>query len=287
LHPEHAGHGDHGDHAAQFRNRFWLTVVLTVPVVIWNPMIQEWFGYAAPQFTGDALIAPVLGSIIFFYGGWPFLTGAVDEIGERQPGMMLLIGMAITVAYAASMATSLGVFDAEVWWELALLIAVMLLGHRVEMRAISQTLGALSALARMMPDEAERVVGDDGSTETVGIDELELGDVVLVRPGGRIPADGEIVEGSADVDESMITGESTPAHRGRGDRVVGGTGSLTRACGSPWTPWATTPRSPVSSGWSKRRSSRRRERSDSRIGRRHCSSTSPSSRQRSLQSRGG
>jgi P-type Cu2+ transporter len=229
LHPEHAGHErherheGHGDHAAQFRNRFWLTVVLAVPVVIWDPMIQEWFGYSAPQFTGDALIAPVLGSIIFFYGGWPFLTGAVSEIGERQPGMMLLIGMAITVAYAASMATSLGVFDAEVWWELALLIAVMLLGHWVEMRAIGQTQGALSALAHMMPDEAERVVGDDGSTETVGVDQLELGDVVLVRPGGRVPADGEIVEGSADVDESMITGESTPAHRGHGDRVVAGT----------------------------------------------------------------
>lgn len=163
--------------------------MLAVPVLVWDPMIQEWFGYRAPEFFADAWIAPVLGSIIYFYGGWPFLTGAVSEARARQPGMMLLIGMAITVAYGASMATSLGFFDAEVWWELALLIAVMLLGHWVEMRAISQTRGALSALARMMPDEAERV-GDDGSTETVGVDELELGDVVLVRPGGRVPADG-------------------------------------------------------------------------------------------------
>ncbi|MFO7779143.1 MAG: heavy metal translocating P-type ATPase [Nitriliruptoraceae bacterium] len=219
---EHAEHGGHADHAAQFRDRFWWTLVLTVPVVYWAPMVQEWFGYAAPDVPGASLIAPVLGSVIFFYGGWPFLTGAGSEIRARQPGMMLLIGMAITVAYLASMATSLGFFDADVWWELALLIAVMLLGHWIEMRAVGQAQGALAALAEMMPDEAERV-GEDGGTETVRVSDLAVGDVVLVRPGGRVPADGEVVSGAADVDESMITGESTPVSRGEGDRVVAGT----------------------------------------------------------------
>ena len=221
-HDEHAGHDGHGDHAAQFRDRFWLTLVLSIPVVIWAPMIQDWFGFAAPQFTGDQLIAPVLGSIIFFYGGWPFLAGAKSEIRPWQPGMMLLIAMAITVAYVASLATSLGLFDTQIWWELALLIAVMLLGHWVEMRAVGQARGALAALAEMMPDEAERLT-DDGDTETVKVTDLEVGDLVLVRPGARVPADGEIVEGAADVDESMITGESTPVSRGEGERVVAAT----------------------------------------------------------------
>jgi len=221
-HAAHDGHGGHGDHAAQFRDRFWLTLVLSVPVVLWSPMIQDWFGYTAPQFAGEQLLAPVLGSIIFFYGGWPFLTGAKAEIRPWQPGMMLLIAMAITVAYVASLATSLGLFDTEIWWELALLIAVMLLGHWVEMRAIGQATGALEALAEMLPDEAERVT-DDGGTESVKVTELEVGDVVLVRPGARVPADGEIVEGAADVDESMITGESTPVSRGEGERVVAAT----------------------------------------------------------------
>jgi P-type Cu2+ transporter len=224
-HEDHAGrngHADHDDHAARFRDRFWVTLALSLPVVVWAPMIQEWFGYTAPAVRGDALIAPVLGSIIFFYGGWPFLTGAASELRARQPGMMLLIGMAITVAYLASMATSLGWFDADVWWELALLIAVMLLGHWVEMRAVGRAQGALAALAELLPDEAERVT-DDGGTETVQVTELVVGDVVLVRPGGRVPADGEIVEGEADVDESMITGESTPVTRAVGDRVVAGT----------------------------------------------------------------
>ncbi|MDZ7678830.1 MAG: heavy metal translocating P-type ATPase [Acidimicrobiales bacterium] len=219
---EHEDHAGHGDHAAQFRDRFWLTLVLSVPVVVWAPTIQDWFGYTAPQFSGDDALAPVLGSIILAYGGWPFLSGAVHEIRQRQPGMMLLIGMAISVAYLASLATSLGFFDSEVWWELALLIAVMLLGHWVEMRAVGSARGALAALAEMMPDEAERV-GEDGSTEMVAVDELAVGDTILVRPGGRVPADGRIADGSADLDESMITGESTLVTRGEGERVVAGT----------------------------------------------------------------
>ena len=219
---DHADHGDHGDHAAMFRDRFWLTLVLAVPVVIWAPMIQEWFGYQAPTFPGSDLLAPVLGTVIFLYGGKPFLTSGLQEAKDRAPGMMLLIAMAITVAYVASMATALGWFDQEVWWELALLIAIMLLGHWVEMRAIGQARGALAALAELLPDEAERLT-DDGETERVAVADLEVGDVVLVRPGGRVPADGVIAVGSADVDESMITGESNPVTRSDGDRVVAAT----------------------------------------------------------------
>jgi P-type Cu2+ transporter len=219
---EHAGHDGHGDHAAVFRDRFWLALILTIPVVIWSHHIQMWAGYTAPAFPGSEAIGPVLGSVIFFYGGWPFLTGGYQEAKARTPGMMLLIAMAITVAYTASLATSLGLFTQEVWWELALLIAIMLLGHWIEMRAIGQARGALAALAELLPDEAERVTAD-GSIESVAASELRTGDVVLVRPGTRIPADGTITEGTADVDESMLTGESNPVTRSEGDRVVAGT----------------------------------------------------------------
>jgi P-type Cu2+ transporter len=215
-------HHDHGDHAALFRDRFWLTFVLTLPVVVYSEQLQMWFGYTAPAFPGSTLLAPLLGSVIFFYGGWPFLTGAVSEARARQPGMMLLIGMAITVAFVASMATSLGIFGVEVWWELSLLIAIMLLGHWLEMRAIGQARGALAALAELLPDTAERI-GDGGEVEQVRIADLQLGDVVLVRSGARVPADGTIVEGGAELDESMITGESRPVARSEGDRVVAAT----------------------------------------------------------------
>jgi P-type Cu2+ transporter len=218
----HSEHGGHGDHAAVFRDRFWLTALLSVPVVIWSHHVQELLGYTAPDLPGAELIGPALGSVIFFYGGWPFLSGGVQEARDRRPGMMLLISLAITVAYVASMATSLGWFDQEVWWELSLLIAVMLLGHWIEMRAIGQAQGALAALAELLPDDADRV-RSDGSVETVPVSELSDGDVLLVRPGARIPADGEVVDGNGDVDESMITGESTPVSRTVGDRVVAGT----------------------------------------------------------------
>ncbi|MPY98447.1 MAG: heavy metal translocating P-type ATPase [Actinophytocola sp.] len=214
------GHDKHEGHSpAMFRDRFWLSLLLTLPVVFYADMIQEWFGYTAPTFPGSDLFAPVLGTIIFFYGGWPFVVGAVREIRSRAPGMMLLIGMAITVAYVASLVASFGLFTVEVWWELSLLIVIMLLGHWMEMRAIGQARGALAALAELLPDEAERV-NDDGSVTTVHIGDLGVGDVVLVRPGARVPADGEIVQGSADLDESMITGESNPVTRGEGDRVI-------------------------------------------------------------------
>ena len=204
-----------------FRDRFWLSLVLTLPVIFFSEMIQEWFGYTAPSFPGSEWIAPVLGTVIFFYGGSPFLKGAVGEIRDRQPGMMLLIGMAITVAFLASLATTLGWFDLEFWWELAALITIMLLGHWMEMRAIGQARGALAALAELLPDEAERVT--DSGTETVSLADLRVGDVVLVRPGGRIPADGEITTGSVEVDESMVTGESKPVSKSPGDKVVAGT----------------------------------------------------------------
>jgi Cu2+-exporting ATPase len=204
-----------------FRDRFWWCLLLTLPVVVFSEAIQGWFGYQAPTFPGSELVAPVLGTLIFVYGGAPFLRGAVGEIRSRQPGMMLLIGMAITVAYAASLATTLGWFDLDFWWELSALISIMLLGHWMEMRAIGQAQGALGALAALLPDEAERVVGD--RTETVAVASLVVGDEVLVRPGGRIPADGAITSGLVEVDESMITGESKPVAKEPGDRVVAGT----------------------------------------------------------------
>ena len=224
-HGRHAGsgggHGGHGDHAAMFRDKFWISLLLAVPVVVYSEMVQHLLGYHAPAFPGSGLIPPVLGTAIFVYGGAPFLTGAVAEARSRRPGMMLLIGMAISVAFAASLATTLGWFTVEVWWELALLIVIMLLGHWQEMRAIGQASGALAALADLLPDEAERVT--DAGVETVRIGDLAVGDVVLVRSGGRVPADGTIVEGAAELDESMVTGESRPVARGEGDRVVAAT----------------------------------------------------------------
>jgi Cu2+-exporting ATPase len=221
AHAGHDAHGGHGDHAAMFRDKFWLSLLLSIPVVVYSDMVQHWLGYTAPAFPGSGLVPPVLGTAIFFYGGWPFLTGAATELRGRQPGMMLLIGMAITVAFGASLATTLGRFSVEVWWELALLIVIMLLGHWQEMRAIGQAQGALAALAELLPDDAERVT--DAGVETVKVADLAVGDVVLVRSGSRVPADGTIVEGAAELDESMVTGESRPVSRGQGDKVVAAT----------------------------------------------------------------
>ncbi len=221
-HSPHGGHDKHAGHSvAMFRDRFWLSLALTLPVVFYSEMIQEWFGYTAPAFPGSEWVAPVLGTVIFFYGGSPFLKGAVQEARDRQPGMMLLIGMAIIVAFVASAATTFGWFDLDFWWELGALITIMLLGHWMEMRAIGQARGALAALAELLPDEAERVIGD--GTETVSLAALAVDDVVLVRPGGRVPADGEIVSGEVEVDESMVTGESKPVAKSPGDKVVAGT----------------------------------------------------------------
>jgi P-type Cu2+ transporter len=220
-HGGHGGHGGHGDHAGEFRRRFWWSLALTVPVVLTSEMVMEWLGYEL-DVPGRSLVGPVLGTVIFLWGGWPFLAGGVDEARRRQPGMMLLIAMAVTVAWTASMATSLGWFDLEFWWELAALVTIMLLGHWMEMRALGQASSALAALAELLPDEAERV-GDDGRPVVVALDELVPGDVVLVRPGGRVPADGVVVDGEAAVDESMVTGESRPVAKVPGDRVTAGT----------------------------------------------------------------
>ncbi|MFY1654974.1 heavy metal translocating P-type ATPase [Solwaraspora sp. WMMB762] len=204
-----------------FRRKFWLSLALTVPVVVTSHMVMDWFGYSL-DFPGMSLVGPVLGSVVFFYGGWPFLVGGVHEVRDRAPGMMLLISMAITVAYLASLATSFGAFDLDFWWELAALVTIMLLGHWQEMKAIGQAQGALSALAALLPDDAERVA-DDGQVQQVTVADLRAGDLVLVRSGARVPADGRITDGEAEMDESMITGESRPVHRRVGDPVVAGT----------------------------------------------------------------
>jgi Cu2+-exporting ATPase len=215
-HDKHAGHS-----VEMFRQRFWICLLLSIPVVLYSPMVQEWLRFSMPAFPGSDLIAPVLGTVIFLYGGSVFLIGGWHEILARKPGMMLLISLAITVAFVTSLATTLGFFDLEFWWELALLVTIMLLGHWMEMRAVGQAQGALGALAALLPDEAERVT--DQGTETIPISALRAGDIVLVRPGARVPADGEIIAGEAELDESMITGESRPVDKSVGDRVVAGT----------------------------------------------------------------
>jgi Cu2+-exporting ATPase len=221
-HGAHAAHDKHAGHSVEmFRSRFWLSLLLSIPVVLYSPMVQEWLRFSMPVFPGSELIPPVLGTIIFLYGGTVFLKGGLDEIRLRTPGMMLLISLAITVAFIASAATTFGLFDLDFWWELALLVTIMLFGHWQEMRAIGQAQGALGALAALLPDEAERVT--ERGVETVPLASLRAGDVVLVRPGSRVPADGSIVDGAAELDESMITGESRPVDKGVGDRVVAGT----------------------------------------------------------------
>ena len=216
AHDKHAGHS-----VAMFRERFWLCLLLSVPVLFWSEMIQGWFGYTAPSFPLSARIPAIFGTVVFLYGGRPFLAGAVREARNRQPGMMMLISLAIVIAFAASVASEFRLLDLEFWWELVLLIDVMLLGHWQEMRAIGQASGALEALAVLLPDEAEVAHGEH--VRTVPVSSVRVGDVVLVRSGARVPADGTIVEGEAAFDESMITGESRAVERRLGDRVVAGT----------------------------------------------------------------
>src|SRR5262245_990280 len=217
-----AGHDRHAGHSvAMFRDKFWLTVLLTIPIVVLSHDLQMWLGYEIPSFPGSAYVPAVLGTAVFLYGGLVFLRGARGELSDQQPGMMTLISLAILVAWITSWAGTLGVFEVEIWWELSSLIAIMLLGHWLEMRSIAQARGALSALAELLPDMAERIT--PGGTETVSLSALAVGDLLLVRPGSRVPADGDVVEGAADVDESMFTGESRPVAREQGDRVVAGT----------------------------------------------------------------
>ena len=229
AHAEHGGHSEHGqhaghsDHVGQFRRLFWIMLVIAVPVVALSQMFAMILGYTLPDAAWLGWVSPVLGTVMFVWGGAPFLTGAVSEIRALKPGMMLLIGLAISVAFLASWGATLGLLDHQLdfWWELALLIVIMLLGHWIEMRSLAQTTSALDSLAALLPDEAERVDGD--TTVTVPPADLLVGDVVVVRPGGRVPADGTIVQGSASMDESMITGESRPVRRSTGEQVVAGT----------------------------------------------------------------
>ena len=222
-HAGHAGHAGHGDHVAQFRRLFWIMLVLAIPVVGFNETFAHLIGYQLPDAEWTRWISPLLGTVIYFWGGRPFLTGAVSEIRSRKPGMMLLIALAITVAFVSSWGASLNLLDRGLnfWWELALLVVIMLLGHWIEMRSLAQTTSALDSLAALLPDEAEKIDGDEVVKVTPA--DLEVGDVVIVRPGASVPADGTIVDGSASMDESMVTGESKTVRRGEGEHVVAGT----------------------------------------------------------------
>jgi Cu2+-exporting ATPase len=217
-----AGHDRHEGHSvAMFRDKFWLSLAMTIPTVLLSPEVAGWIGYTIPPIPGIEYVPAILGTIIFFYGGMVFIRGAQGELTDRKPGMMTLISLAIVVAFVTSWGGTLRLFDVEIWWELATLITIMLLGHWLEMRSIAQARGALAALAELLPDTAERVTAS--GAEEVPIGSLAVGDVVLVRPGARVPVDGLVTEGSADVDESMITGESKAVGKDPGDSVVAGT----------------------------------------------------------------
>ena len=221
-HDHQTGHDKHAGHSvSMFRDKFWVSFALTIPTVLWSPMVQEWLGFRAPVFPGSHYIPVVFGTILFFYGGMIFLRGAAQEIRNRLPGMMTLISLAIIVAFAFSIAVTLGVPGMDLWWELATLITIMILGHWLEMRSISQAHGALDELAKLVPDTAERIV--DERPEKVEVAALKADDILLVRPGAGIPADGVVVEGSSSVNEAMITGESRPVEKNLGDSVIAGT----------------------------------------------------------------
>lgn len=216
-HDRHAGHS-----VTAFRDRFWISLLLTLPTVLWSEMIQHWFGYRAPVFPGAAYVPAVFGTAVYAYGGWPFLQGALRELRDRLPGMMTLIALAISVAFFFSLAVTLGAPGSDLWWELATLVTIMLLGHFIEMRSISQAQGALKALAKLLPDKAVRLRAD-GSSEDVAVALLAEGDLLLVRPGAGIPADGVVRDGRSAVNEAMITGESRPVDKAAGDTVIAGT----------------------------------------------------------------
>jgi len=216
-----AHHVDHAGHEQLFRRRFWVCLILSLPVLFFSPSLQDWLGYTAPVFPGSDWVTPVLAVVIFAYGGVPFLQMAWPEVLDRRPGMMTLISLAIVVAFVYSIA-ALFISGAEgFFWELVTLIDIMLLGHWLEMRSVRQASGALSELAKLLPDTAERL-DVDGRIEEVAVDNLDEGDLVLVRPGAGVPADGLVTEGESEVNESMITGESTPVEKAPGDRVVAG-----------------------------------------------------------------
>lgn len=219
---EHAAQVDHTGHEQMFRRRFWISLALSVPVILYSSTIQELFGFSMPAFPGSQWIEPVFAVAVFLYGGIPFLQMAVPELRNRQPGMMTLISLAISVAFVYSLATLVIPGQMGFFWELVTLIDIMLLGHWLEMRSVRQASGALNELAKLMPDTAERI-GPDGEIKTVAADRLGPGDLLLVRPGASVPADGEVIEGTSDVNEAMITGESKPVGKQPGARVIAGT----------------------------------------------------------------
>ncbi len=220
---DHAGHDKHTGHSVEmFRNRFWVCLVLTMPALIWEPMLQQWLGYRAFTFPASDFIPVILGTIVFFYGGWVFLQGAYRELADSAPGMMTLIALAISVAFAYSIAVTMGFEGHALWWEIATLVTIMLLGHWIEMRSIFQAQGALKELAKLLPDRALRLTDNDQSEE-VPVGRLQDGDLVLIRPGTSVPADGVVKSGKSSVNEAMITGESQPVDKYEGERVIAGT----------------------------------------------------------------
>ncbi|OIB57886.1 heavy metal translocating P-type ATPase [Natrialba sp. SSL1] len=219
---DHEAHVDHAGHETLFKRRFFVCLVLSLPVLYYSPMLQDWFGYAAVTFPGSEFVGPVLGTIVFLYGGVPFLRMGAVEARNREPGMMLLISLAITVAFVYSVAAVAFGIGEPFFWELVTLVVIFLLGHWIEMRSVRRASGALDELAELMPDTAERIT-EDGETEEVRVDELTADDLVLVRPGGNVPADGVVEEGESNVNEAMITGESRPVKKEPEDKVIGGT----------------------------------------------------------------
>ncbi len=221
-HGQHAGHDQHAGHSvAMFRNKFWISLALTIPTLVWGHMLQGALGYSAPEFNGFRWIPAIFGTAVFAYGGWVFLQGAIRELRGRLPGMMTLISLAILVAFVFSAAVTLGYPGMALWEELATLVTIMLLGHWIEMRSIQQAQGALQELAKLLPDMASRIAGE--GIEDVPVSELREGDLVLVRPGASVPADGVVRQGESAVNESMITGESQPVKKAEGRKVIAGT----------------------------------------------------------------
>jgi Cu2+-exporting ATPase len=204
-----------------FRTRFWISLLLSLPVLAYSPLLQEWLGFSAPSFPGSDWVGPLFAVIVFAYGGWPFLDMARPEVRRRQPGMMTLISLAILVSFIYSLAAVIFGLGEGFFWELVTLIDIMLLGHWIEMRSVRQASGALNELAKLMPDDAE-LLDESGESRTVPVSELKEGDRILVRPGASVPADGEVLEGSSQINEALITGESQPVSKSAGDRVIAG-----------------------------------------------------------------
>ena len=222
AHGEHGGHDKHAGHSPEmFRDRFWLSLVLTVPILYFDMHFQEWFNYSAIQFPGVSWVQPLLAAVLFFYGGWPFLEGARHELKARQPGMMALIALAISVAFTYSIVVTFGVIEGmPLYWELATLILIMVLGHWIEMASVQGASRALENLAALVPSTAHKLVGN--RTEEVSVTELAEGELILIRPGEQIPADGVVTDGASSVNEAFLTGESRPVPKENGSEVVAG-----------------------------------------------------------------